>query len=69
MIVRVIQGRFLKAGDFPTASAISFVLMAMITTAVLDLREVPRNGGPGMNDVVEPVLEGDLPAVHAQVTA
>ncbi len=31
----VIQGRFLEAGDFPTASAISFVLMAIITAAVL----------------------------------
>ena len=27
--------RFLKAGDYPTASAISFVLMAMITVGVL----------------------------------
>ena len=31
----VIQARFLDAGDFPTAAAISFVLMAMITAAVL----------------------------------
>lgn len=31
----VIQARFLDAGDLPTASAISFVLMAMITAAVL----------------------------------
>lgn len=31
----VIQARFLDAGDFPTASAISVVLMAMITAAVL----------------------------------
>ena len=31
----VIQARFLDAGDLPTASAISFVLMAMITVAVL----------------------------------
>ncbi|MET0324924.1 MAG: ABC transporter permease [Ilumatobacteraceae bacterium] len=31
----VIQSRFLDAGDLPTASAISFVLMAMITAAVL----------------------------------
>jgi len=31
----VIQARFLKAGDYPTASAISFVLMAMITVGVL----------------------------------
>jgi spermidine/putrescine transport system permease protein len=31
----VIQARFLEAGDLPTASAISFVLMAMITAAVL----------------------------------
>lgn len=31
----VIQARFLKAGDYPTASAISFVLMAIITAAVL----------------------------------
>jgi len=31
----VIQARFLQAGDLPTASAISFVLMAMITIAVL----------------------------------
>ncbi len=31
----VIQARFLKAGDYPTASAISFVLMAMITAGVL----------------------------------
>jgi spermidine/putrescine transport system permease protein len=30
----VIQARFLKAGDYPTASAISFVLMAMITIGV-----------------------------------
>ena len=35
MIGGVIQARFLDAGDFPTASAISFVLMAMITAAVL----------------------------------
>lgn len=31
----VIQARFLDTGDFPTASAISFVLMALITGAVL----------------------------------
>ena len=31
----VIQARFLDAGDLPTAAAISFVLMAMITAAVL----------------------------------
>jgi spermidine/putrescine transport system permease protein len=31
----VIQARFLRAGDYPTASAISFVLMAMITVGVL----------------------------------
>ena len=31
----VIQTRFLDAGDYPTAAAISFVLMAMITAAVL----------------------------------
>ena len=31
----VIQSRFLDAGDFPTASAISLVLMALITAAVL----------------------------------
>ena len=31
----VIQSRFLDAGDFPTAAAISLVLMAMITAAVL----------------------------------
>lgn len=31
----VIQSRFLESGDYPTASAISFVLMAMITAAVL----------------------------------
>ena len=31
----VIQARFLDSGDFPTASAISFVLMALITAAVL----------------------------------
>lgn len=31
----VIQARFLNAGDLPTASAISFVLMALITVIVL----------------------------------
>jgi spermidine/putrescine transport system permease protein len=31
----VIQARFLQAGDFPTAAAISLVLMAMITFMVL----------------------------------
>jgi len=31
----VIQSRFLQAGDFPTASAISLVLMVLITAAVL----------------------------------
>ncbi|MCC6226032.1 MAG: ABC transporter permease [Microthrixaceae bacterium] len=31
----VIQSRFLDAGDFPTASAISLVLMVLITAAVL----------------------------------
>jgi spermidine/putrescine transport system permease protein len=31
----VIQARFVDAGDLPTASAISFVLMALITAAVL----------------------------------
>ena len=31
----VIQARFLQAGDFPTAAAISLVLMAIITTMVL----------------------------------
>lgn len=31
----VIQARFLQAGDYPTAAAISIVLMLIITTAVL----------------------------------
>ena len=31
----VIQARFLRSGDYPTASAISFVLMALITGAVM----------------------------------
>ena len=31
----VIQARFLDAGDLPTASAISLVLMAIITVVVL----------------------------------
>jgi spermidine/putrescine transport system permease protein len=31
----VIQARFLQAGDYPTAAAISIVLMAIITVAVL----------------------------------
>lgn len=31
----VIQGRFLQAGDYPTAAAISLVLMLVITAAVL----------------------------------
>lgn len=31
----VIQARFLQSGDYPTAAAISLVLMAMITAAVL----------------------------------
>ncbi len=31
----VIQARFLQSGDYPTAAAISLVLMVMITTAVL----------------------------------
>ena len=35
MIGGVIQARFLQAGDYPTAAAISLVLMAMITAAVL----------------------------------
>ena len=31
----VIQGRFLQSGDYPTAAAISLVLMVVITAAVL----------------------------------
>jgi spermidine/putrescine transport system permease protein len=31
----VIQARFLQSGDYPTAAAISLVLMVMITAAVL----------------------------------
>ena len=31
----VIQARFLQAGDYPTAAAISIVLMAIITVVVL----------------------------------
>ena len=35
MIGDVVQTQFLNAGDYPTAAAISFVLMAIITAAVL----------------------------------
>jgi spermidine/putrescine transport system permease protein len=35
MIGNVIQGRFLQTNDYPTASALSFVLMAGILIAVL----------------------------------
>jgi spermidine/putrescine transport system permease protein len=35
MIGNVIQSRYLEVGDYPTAAAISFVLMAVITAAVL----------------------------------
>src|SRR4029078_12631697 len=35
MIGNVIQGRFLQSTDYPTASALSFVLMAGILIAVL----------------------------------
>jgi spermidine/putrescine transport system permease protein len=35
MIGNVIQGRFLQLNDYPTASALSFVLMASILVAVL----------------------------------
>jgi spermidine/putrescine transport system permease protein len=35
MIGNVIQGRFLQSNDYPTASALSFVLMAGILVAVL----------------------------------
>jgi spermidine/putrescine transport system permease protein len=35
MIGNVIQGRFLKVADYPTASALSFILMAAILVGVL----------------------------------
>ena len=35
MIGNVIQARFLKITDYPTASALSFILMAAILVAVL----------------------------------
>jgi spermidine/putrescine transport system permease protein len=35
MIGNVIQARFLKIADYPTASALSFILMAAILVAVL----------------------------------
>jgi spermidine/putrescine transport system permease protein len=35
MIGNVIQGRFLQLNDYPVASALSFVLMVGILTAVL----------------------------------
>ncbi len=34
MVGNVIQGRFLNQNDYPTASALSFVLMAAILVAI-----------------------------------
>ena len=38
MIGNVIQSQFLSLRDYPTAAALSFVLMAAILVLVLDLR-------------------------------
>ena len=45
VIGNVVQTQFLERNDYPTAAAISFVLMAIITAARADLRQVPRHGG------------------------
>ena len=44
MIGNVIQARYLKVTDYPTASALSFILMAAILVGVLHLR--PRCSAP-----------------------
>ena len=44
MIGNVIQSRFLELTDYPTAAALSFILMAIILADRPDLRPGPRDG-------------------------
>ena len=44
MIGNVIQARYLKVIDYPTASALSFILMAGDPHRCADLQPAPRNG-------------------------
>ncbi len=45
MIGNVIQSLYLKQTDYPSAAALSFVLMALIMVVVLDLHPLCRLGG------------------------
>ena len=61
VIGNVVQTQFLNRNDYPTAAAISFVLMAIITLLVLDLRQVPRHGGHGVSEsAVAAIPETDV---------
>ncbi len=51
MIGNSIQDQFLVQNNVPLASAMSFVLMAIITVMVLDLRSLLRHRGPRMSGI------------------
>ena len=48
MIGNVIQARYLRVTDYPTASALSFILMAAILDRRLPLRPPARHRGAGL---------------------
>ena len=55
MIGNVIQSLYLTQSDYPSAAALSFVLMALIMVVVVDLHPLRRlggadGGGGAMND-------------------
>ena len=54
MIGNVIQARFLKVNDYPTASALSFILMAAILVGRLHLRPAPRHRGADLMAAASP---------------
>ena len=48
VIGEVVQSQFLNQNDYPTAAAISFVVMVDHHGHRLAVRQVPRHGGPRM---------------------
>ena len=48
MIGNVIDSQFLRVLDYPTAAALSFILMALILVLVVALRPPGRDRGAGV---------------------
>ena len=59
MIGNVIQSRFLENNDYPTAAALSFILMAAILVDGGDLCPRPRDGRADERPMSENVRAGD----------